>query len=100
MGWPTSVGMRVARLRRNQWLPRVALRTHELERDARPAADEQIPVNKKAPANHRGGMPAYVPTAKREIVEKAAGFGLPTSTFAGSFRFALVPFPASRRRSR
>jgi hypothetical protein len=41
-------------------------------------ADTQIPVNKKARPPRRGGMPAYAPTAKeREIVEKAAGFGLP-----------------------
>jgi hypothetical protein len=36
---------------------------------------KQNPVNKKARA---GGMPACAPTAtEREIVEKAAGFGLP-----------------------
>ena len=41
-------------------------------------ADTQIPVNKKARPPRCGGMPAYAPTAKeREIVEKAAGFGLP-----------------------
>jgi hypothetical protein len=35
----------------------------------------RTPVNKKA---HAGGMPAYAPTDKeREIVETAAGFGLP-----------------------
>ena len=37
--------------------------------------NKQNPLNKKA---HPGGTPAYAPTAKeREIVEEAAGFGLP-----------------------